>query len=94
MTENMENTEIIAKVSQFITRTFPAARKQKVAEDTDLLESGVVDSLGVLELVTFLQQEFGLTVADDDLTPENFQNVRSIATFVQTTMQFQPGSVR
>ncbi len=94
MTENMENTDIIGKINQFLTRTFPAARKQKITAETDLLESGVVDSLGVLELVTFLQQEFSLAVADEDLTPENFQSVRSIAAFVQHTMQLQPGPMR
>ncbi len=58
----------------------------------NLLESGIIDSLGVLELVTFMQQEFALAVADEDLTPENFQNIESMARFVERSLELQPGS--
>lgn len=58
----------------------------------NLLESGIIDSLGVLELVTFMQQEFALAVADEDLSPENFQNIESMARFVERSLELQPGS--
>jgi acyl carrier protein len=58
-----------------------------VTDSDNLLESGVIDSLGVLELVTFLQQEFSLQVDDDELTPENFQSIQSIAQFVEQRRQ-------
>jgi len=63
-----------------------------VGNGDNLLESGIIDSLGVLELVTFMQQEFALAVADEDLTPENFQNIESMARFVERSLELQPGS--
>lgn len=73
---------------------FPLARKRKVTNQDNLLESGIIDSLGVLDLVTFLQQEFSVAVADDDLTPENFQNIERMAQFVERSPASQPGPVQ
>jgi acyl carrier protein len=71
-------------VRQFILKKFPLARKQQVKDSDALLESGMVDSQGVLEVVNFIEQEFSITVADDDLVPENFQTIERIAAFVQS----------
>lgn len=48
----------------------------------NLLTKGIVDSHGVMELVGFLEQRYGISVDDADLTPENFENVSSIEAFV------------
>jgi len=77
-----ENTDAIVRIRQFILQRFPLAKRRKVTDQDNLLESGVVDSLGVLELVTFMQQEFSVTVNDEDLTPENFQTIECMAQFV------------
>ncbi len=50
--------------------------------DEDLLAADLIDSLGITELVGFLESKFGITVADEDLTPENFRSVDSIVAFV------------
>jgi acyl carrier protein len=50
--------------------------------DDDLLALGVIDSHGIVELVVFLKKRFGLSVADEDLTPENFASIASIARFL------------
>ncbi len=50
--------------------------------DEDLLAADLIDSLGITELVGFLESKFGITVGDEDLTPENFRSVDSIAAFV------------
>jgi acyl carrier protein len=63
-----------------------------VTDQDYLLESGIIDSLGVLELVTFMQQEFSITANDEDLTPENFQNIECMARFVERGLHLQPGS--
>jgi acyl carrier protein len=61
---------------------FPLARKQQIKDSDPLLESGVLDSLGVLDLVSFVEQEFSVHVADDELVPENFQTIDRIAAFI------------
>lgn len=70
------------QIRSFIDQKFPLARRRKIHDNDNLLETGVIDSLGVLEIVTFLKDEFSLAIEDDDLTPENFQSISAIAGFV------------
>jgi len=88
-----ENKNAIVRIREFILQKFPLARKRKIANCDNLLESGIIDSLGVLEIVAFLQQEFSVAVADEDLTPENLQNIERMARFVERSLELQPGSV-
>lgn len=54
----------------------------KLPHDEDLLAADLIDSLGITELVGFLESRFGISVADEDLTPDNFRSVDSIVAFV------------
>ena len=76
-----------SKITNFILDKFPGARKRQLAEDTPLLEAGIVDSIGVLEIVAFIEQNFALTVSDDDLLPENFGSIACIARFVDAKLE-------
>lgn len=71
------------RIVAFILENFPLARKRPLAGDDNILESGIVDSLGILDLVSFLEQEFVIVVADDELIPENFQSVARLTRFVE-----------
>ena len=51
--------------------------------DTSLLESGILDSLSLLQLVVFLEERFGTTVGDADLLPENFTSVNTICAYLR-----------
>jgi acyl carrier protein len=53
-----------------------------LAPDDDLLASGLIDSLGVTQLVAFLEDRFGITVSDADLVPANFQSLAQIGAYV------------
>jgi acyl carrier protein len=81
--QTMEKSKIIDSVRQFIFNQFPTARHRSLGDADPLLESGIIDSLGVLDVVGFIESEFKITVADEDLTPENFQNIRRISEFVE-----------
>jgi acyl carrier protein len=50
--------------------------------DEDLLAADLIDSLGITELIGFLESRFGIAVGDEDLAPENFRSVDSIVAFV------------
>jgi acyl carrier protein len=50
---------------------------------TSLLDSGILDSLGLLQLVVFLEERFGVTIGDADLIPENFDSVDSICAYLR-----------
>lgn len=51
-------------------------------DDISLLDEGIMDSVGVMELVAFLEQDFGLSVADDELVPENLDSVSNLVAFI------------
>jgi acyl carrier protein len=72
------------QIRQFIFEKFPLAKSRKLEDSSALLEEGVLDSLGILELVDYLQSELGVNVDDDDLVPENFASVDAIAAFVDS----------
>lgn len=55
----------------------------QLPDDVSLLDRGIIDSTGVLEIVMFLEEEFSLKVHDKDLLPENFDSVGKIAAFVR-----------
>jgi acyl carrier protein len=54
-----------------------------VADQESLLESGILDSMGVMSLVAFLEGKYRISIADDDMMPENFDTIDAIAAFVE-----------
>lgn len=52
------------------------------APATSFMETGLIDSTGVLELVSFVEEKYGVKVADDELVPENLDSVANLAGFV------------
>jgi acyl carrier protein len=54
--------------------------------DEKWLESGVLDSLGILDLVHFLENEMLVQIADDELTPDNFESLERVAQFVRSKL--------
>lgn len=54
-----------------------------IAVDASFLETGIIDSTGVLELVTFVEDEFSIDVLDDDLRPENLDSIERLVAFIE-----------
>jgi len=75
---------IEAQIRKFIDDHFPSARRTKLGNQHALLENGIVDSLGVLDLVSFMEETFAITVMDEELLPENFQTIERLTKFVET----------
>ena len=73
--------DVEAVVRRFLTTELGKDMSQ-VGVDDSMLESGTIDSIGVMQLVAFLGKTFEITVEDDDLTPENFDTIGAIAAFV------------
>lgn len=72
------------EVEQFILQELMAGSTiDSIDHDEDLLGAGVVDSHGLLQLVTFLRERCGIAVGDEALTPENFQTIAAIGAFVE-----------
>jgi acyl carrier protein len=75
--------DIATEVAAYLERTYPNGA-MKVSDDLRLLEEGVIDSLGLLELVAFIESQFGIYVDDHEVDLDNFGTVGNIATFVST----------
>jgi acyl carrier protein len=82
------------QIRDFIMAKFPLARKREIKKGDRLLENGIVDSLGILDLVTFLEEDFRITVADEELVPENFDTIETLTAFIQRKKSSSPGQMR
>jgi acyl carrier protein len=75
--------DIEARIRQFIQDNFLFADNlDRFASDASLIEAGVIDSTGVLELVSFIEADFMIPVADADIVPENLDSIAAITAFV------------
>jgi acyl carrier protein len=75
-------SSIEQRIQAFLLEKFPMARKAGIGKDTALLEKGILDSLGILDIVSFLETEFSMLISDDELVPENFQTLGTLSAFV------------
>jgi acyl carrier protein len=70
------------KVRAYIIDSLLLGAADTIEDDVSLLESGILDSTGAMELVAFLEDQFALSVENEDLTPENLDSVDRICRFV------------
>lgn len=74
---------VAAELEDFIVDEIALGRGiESIAADDDLLAGGVIDSLGVTQLVAFLEERFAIRVTDDELVPANFQTLARLEAFV------------
>jgi acyl carrier protein len=80
----MPNPDLIEQeVRQFLKDNFPlSADGIDLAADDSLIEVGVIDSTGVLELIGFIEDRYEVEIADEEVLPENLDSVASITRFV------------
>ena len=72
-----------AAVADYIRENFLYARPDyELRDDAHLLDEGILDSMGAVEIVTFLQERYGIEIPDDEITEENLGSVAEIADFV------------
>ena len=75
---------IEAQLRKYILQNFMYTDDEsRLTRDMSLIDSGVMDSTGVLELVGFIEQQFGFKVDDTELVPENFDSVAKLVAFVE-----------
>jgi acyl carrier protein len=74
--------EYTGALTEFIRQELLHGRAVKLDDDLDLLSAGVIDSLGILRMVAFMEERFGVKVPDEDVVFENFQSIRAMADYV------------
>jgi acyl carrier protein len=65
-----------------IDRLAPTSGRTDIGDEDDLIDGGVIDSLGIFQLVAFLEETFGIAIGDEEITPENFASVSAIERLV------------
>ena len=81
----MSESSIESHVRTFIATNFPLrSTSDPLGPDDSLVETGVIDSAGVLELVEFIEERFGISIPFEDLVPEHFDTIRSVTAYVAT----------
>ncbi len=66
----------------YIKKELLRGRNANLTVDTDLLGAGIVDSLGILQIVAFVDERLGRQIPDEDVTYENFHSVRALADYL------------
>ncbi len=77
---HMSGKENIAKIKEFFSRNF---RNAQIEENQDIFALGFVNSLFAMQLVMFVEKEFGIKVEDEDLELDNFRTVNAIQSLIE-----------
>ena len=75
--------DIQQTVRRFLLENYFFDDGEHLQEEDSFLESGILDSVGVLELVTFLEKSFNIQIKDEELVPENLDSLKSITAFLE-----------
>ncbi|HYD31440.1 MAG TPA: acyl carrier protein [Azospirillaceae bacterium] len=80
---------VMEQVRQYIIDNFLLGDDSGLDSAESLLDSGIIDSTGIMDVVAFLESRFGVTVEDEDLIADNLDSVRRIAGFVERKLAAQ-----
>ena len=73
----------INAVKEFIIENFLFGEEEQLELNTDFFDKGIIDSTGVIELVSFIEETFNISVDDEELIPENLSSLKNIDAFLQ-----------
>ena len=83
--------DVLETVKAYVVENFLFGVDHRIGPDTEFLENGILDSTGVLELVGFLEEKFGIRVEDDELVPDNMNSIEKISLYIsKKTGKTQP----
>jgi methoxymalonate biosynthesis acyl carrier protein len=82
----------LVDVNEQIYKIFDLLNLEVPSEDTDLFESGLLDSLMFVELLLHVEEQMGVTVTLENLEPDNFRSIKCIASFVLANQQLRTAS--
>ena len=83
----MDIQNIKAQIRQYIAKNLLfSGNNFKYSDDASFLEEGIVDSLGIMDLTMHIQETYGVTINDAELTPDNFDSVNKVAQYIQSKL--------
>lgn len=82
------NDRIAREIRGFVVSNFLFGQDDgRITEEVSFLESGTIDSTGVLELVGFVEQQYGISIGDRELIPENLDSISNVSRFVARKLE-------
>ncbi|MDP1832131.1 MAG: acyl carrier protein [Geothrix sp.] len=80
-------SSVTPEIRGFISRNFLFSDKGfQYGDDASFLEEGIIDSLGIMELVAFVEKQYNISVADHELLPGNFDSVSKLSSFIASKL--------
>jgi len=70
------------KIRTYIAENFMFGEASELAVDDSFLDKGIIDSTGILEIIMFLEEQFGIKVADSEMLPENLDSIGNIVRYI------------
>jgi len=80
--KGVEGMDVLETVKAYVVENFLFGDDSRIGPDTEFLENGILDSTGVLELVGFLEEKFGIRVEDNELVPDNMNSLEKITLYI------------
>jgi acyl carrier protein len=74
---------MLQTIRKFVIDNYLFGEASKLGNDDSFMETGIIDSTGILELVRFLESTYGIKVADEDLIPDNLDSINKIVAFIR-----------
>ena len=75
--------EINDQLKDFIVENFLFGQRGSLDNDTDFFEKGIIDSTGIIELISYIEMTFNFTILDEELTLENFSSINKVSAFIK-----------
>jgi acyl carrier protein len=76
--------EMKEKIRMFIVENFLFGKANGLGDDSSFLDEGIIDSTGILELVSFLEEQYGIRVEDEELVPENLDCINNVVAYLES----------
>ena len=76
-------TETRDKIRNFIVENFLFGSDNGLTDDASFLDEGIIDSTGILELVSFIEEDFGVAVEYEELIPENLDSIKNVVAYLE-----------
>lgn len=80
------------EIRRYIVDNILFGDDKKLKDDTSFQEHGILDSMGFLDLITFVEEKYGIKIKDKEIVPENFDSLQNIANFVERKLKKNPAA--
>lgn len=74
--------QLNSELREFIVENFLFGQSFSFSDDDSFVKSGIIDSTGVVELISFVEQRYGITVEDDEIAPQNLDSINTLCQFI------------